>query len=134
MIQTIRIFLLFQGTLFIAAALTHFGVLLSGYEHQKAGIAESVIGAVLVAGLLLTWIFPASSRTIGLAAQSFALLGTAVGIFTIVIGVGPRTAFDMTLHVCMVAALAVGLFLAARTHASPQTTSSTGRRDVHDHA
>src|SRR5437879_4788361 len=72
MMRAIRILLLIQGAAFAAAALTHFGVLTSGYEHDKAGTAESVIGIVLLAGLILTAIFPSSTRAIGIAAQGFA--------------------------------------------------------------
>src|SRR6266550_2138906 len=75
------------ATFFMVAALTHFGVLVHGYEPQKAGTAESVIAFVLLVGLILTLIRPQSTRGIGLAVQGFALLGTLVGIFTIIIGI-----------------------------------------------
>jgi hypothetical protein len=93
----------------------HTGVLLRGLEHPKARIAESVISAVLAAGLAGTFVAPASSRAIGLGAQGFALLGTMVGLFTIAIGIGPRTAFDLTLHAGMVTLLVTGLVLTARS-------------------
>ncbi len=59
-------------------------------------------------------LFPGSSRTVGLAAQAFALLGTFVGIFTIAIGVGPQTKLDMPFHVVLVAGLLTGLAVVAR--------------------
>ena len=114
MTRTIRLFLFFECVSFIAAALTHFGVLVNGYEHQKAGTAESVIGLVLLAGFVLTWIRPQLTRGIGLAVQGFALLGTLVGIFTIAIGVGPRTVPDIVYHVTIVIVLVSGLVVAAR--------------------
>lgn len=114
MTQAIRLFLLIEGAAFITAALTHLGVLIDGYEHQKAAIAESVIGIVLLAGLALTWILPASTRRIGLAVQAFALFGTLVGIFTIAIGVGPRTMPDIAFHVSIVALLISGLVTTVR--------------------
>ena len=80
--RSIWLFLLFESASFFCAALTHFGVLMRGYEHQKAGAAESVIGIVLLIALALTWIRPKSLPGIGVAAQAFALVGTAVGIFT----------------------------------------------------
>jgi hypothetical protein len=49
-----------------------------------------------------------------LAAQGFALLGTAIGIFTITIGVGPRTAPDVAYHAFIVIVLAAGLAVTAR--------------------
>jgi len=48
------------------------------------------------------------------APHRFALLGTAVGIFTIVIGVGPRTALDLTLHGALIVLLVTGLVAIGR--------------------
>jgi hypothetical protein len=45
-----RFFLLLEAVAFAAAALVHFGRLFPGYGHPRAGTAESVIGAVLLAG------------------------------------------------------------------------------------
>jgi len=60
MTRVIRLFVLIEGITFIIAALTHFGVLIGGYEHHLAGRAESVIGIVLLAGLALTCSEPSS--------------------------------------------------------------------------
>lgn len=109
-----RSFLLAEAASFAAAALVHFGVLFHGYEHGKAGTAESVIASVLLIGLALAWIRPASTRAAGLAVQAFALLGTLVGIFTIAVGVGPRTVPDVAYHAGIVAVLVWGLVAAAR--------------------
>jgi hypothetical protein len=43
--------MLFEATTFVAAALIHFDVLVHGFEHQTASIAESVIATVLLTGL-----------------------------------------------------------------------------------
>jgi hypothetical protein len=115
--QTIRRFLLFEGASFLVAGLVHRGVLVNGYEHREAAIAESVIAVVLLVGFGLTWIWPARTRLIGLAAQAFALLGTLVGVFTIAIGVGPRTVADIAYHLAIVVALVWGLVVAARAPA-----------------
>jgi hypothetical protein len=112
--QSIRLFMFFEAVAFSAAALTHFGVLAGGYEHQKAGTAESVIATALFTGLVLTWIFPRLTRAIALAAQGFALFGTLVGIFTIAVGVGPRTAPDIAYHIGIVIVLVGGLTVAIR--------------------
>jgi len=113
MTRTIRAFLLVEAASFAAAALVHFGVLTRGYEHQQAGTAESVIAIVLLFGLALSlagrW-----TQAAGLAAQAFAFVGTLVGIFTIAIGVGPRTGPDIAYHAAIVAVLVVGLIIAAR--------------------
>jgi hypothetical protein len=116
--QRIQLFLLFEAAAFFGAALIHFGVLMDGYEHQKAGTAETVIGVVLLLGLVMTWIRPGSTRGAGLAAQGFALLGTLVGIFTIAIGIGPRTLPDIIYHIGIVVALVSGLVVSARARSS----------------
>jgi hypothetical protein len=112
--RTIRRLLLVEGGGFVAAALIHSGYLLPGYEHEKARIAESVIALVLLAGLVSTWVRPALTRTSGLLAQAFALLGTLVGAFTMAIGVGPRTTLDVVFHAAMLGLLAWGLGVTAR--------------------
>jgi hypothetical protein len=115
--QTIRLFLLFEGASFVVAGLVHRGMLINGYEHREAAIAESLIGVVLLVGFGLTWVWPARTRLIGIAAQAFALLGTLVGVFTIAIGVGPRTVPDIAYHLAIVVALVCGLVVAARAPA-----------------
>jgi hypothetical protein len=120
MTRAIRLIVFIEGAAFIAAALTHFGLLMDGYEHQKAGTAESVIGIVLLVGLALTWIRPGSTRGIGLAVQAFALLGTLVGIFTIAIGVGPRTVPDIVFHISIIVVLAWGLGVTAPARTAGQ--------------
>jgi hypothetical protein len=114
MIRLVRSFLAAEAVGFGAASLVHAGVLAHGWEHWKAATAEGVIALVLLGGLLGTVAAPAAGRTIGLAAQAFALLGTFVGLFTIAIGVGPRTLLDMLLHIGFVGGLTSGLFVVAR--------------------
>jgi hypothetical protein len=94
-----------------------FGFLIGGYEHLKAVIAESVIAVALLAGLAISWIRPDATHKIGLATQTFALLGTLVGIFTITIGVGPRTAPDIVYHIVIVPVLVSGLIVTRRVSA-----------------
>ncbi len=111
----LRWFLAAEVSTFGLAALVHAGVLMHGLEHSHARTAETVIAAVLLAGLAGTVVARASSRAIGLVVQGFALLGTMVGLFTIAIGIGPRTAFDLALHAGMVALLVAGLIVTARS-------------------
>ena len=115
--SSIRLFLLVEGLSLMLAALIHSGVLIPGYAHQQAGTAESVIGVVLLASLIWTLARPEATRPIGLGAQAFGLLGTGIGIFTIAIGVGPRTTPDIAYHIVLVCLLAWGLAVAARTPA-----------------
>lgn len=114
MTRVIRLFLFWEAAAFGTASLVHFGVVLHGYEHREAGTAESVIAAVLFLGLLWTWIRPRSIRRAGLVSQAFALFGTLVGVFTIAIGIGPRTGPDIAYHSVIIAVLAFGLIVTAR--------------------
>ena len=114
MTSLVRRWLSAEAAIFGAAALIHIGVLIDGYQHAKAATAESVIALVLIAALAATAIAPSSSRAIGLGAQGFALLGTLVGLFTIAIGVGPRTALDLLIHACMIGLLIFGCLAVAR--------------------
>lgn len=114
MTRRTRLLLLVEAATFVVAALVHAGLLIQGYQHPEARIAESVIAVVLLLGLALTWIRPAWTGGAGLLAQAFALLATLVGIFTIIVGVGPRTVPDVAYHVAIVVLLAYGLTVAAR--------------------
>jgi hypothetical protein len=109
----IQFFLLVEAVSLAIASLIHSGGLIQGYEHPQARIAEGVIATVLGVALLLTWVRPTALRQIGVAAQGFALLGTLVGVFTIVIGVGPRTPPDIVYHIALVLLLLWGLRVAA---------------------
>ena len=114
MTRATRVFMMIEAGTFCLAATIHFGRLMAGYGHRKAGIAESVIAFVLPVGLAFAWIRATSTRIVGLVAQWFALLATLVGIFTIAIGVGPRTAPDIAYHVGIVIVLVCGLIVAAQ--------------------
>jgi hypothetical protein len=110
----VRLFLLVEAAAFAVASQIHAGILLGGYEHREARIAETVLTAVLLAGLLATYVWPHRTRTAGLAAQAAALLGTCVGIFTIIVGVGPQSAPDIVYHIAIVVVLIAGLVVAVR--------------------
>lgn len=101
------------GSLLIAS-LIHFGLLVEGYRHQQAATAEGVIAIVMLLGLALTWSPSPWSHRAAVGAFGFGFLGTLVGIFTIVIGVGPQTAPDVVYHVILLAALIAGLLVAVR--------------------
>jgi hypothetical protein len=110
----IRVYLIVEAAAFATAALIHSGRVISGYAHREAFIAETVIAAVLAAGILLTWMRPGAVRGIGLAAQGFALFWTLVGVVMIAVGVGPRTAPDVAYHAAIVLVLIAGLLTAWR--------------------
>jgi hypothetical protein len=116
MISTIRIFLFVQAALFISAAIAHFN-LIGDLDDPGAGTAESVIATALLAGLAVSLANPGATRTAALAAQGFALLGTMIGV-TLLLTVGPRTTFDVSMHLTMLAALVTGLVVTIRSGAT----------------
>jgi hypothetical protein len=116
-VNTIQWFLLGEVITYVIAAAIHSGALVGGYEHGRARIAEAVIAIVLLGALVSTLVRPRWTRPAGLAAQGFAILATFVGLFTIAVGVGPRTVPDIVYHVAIVAVLFVGLRVAARKQA-----------------
>jgi hypothetical protein len=127
-VLTIRLFLAGEGAAFLVAALVHAGVLPLGYEHAGAAVPEGIIGAVLLAGLALTWLLPARLRAIATAAQGFALMGSLVGLYVGVIGVGPHTVPDLVFHAGIVLTLLWGLVVATReTDGAPETKAGSGR-------
>lgn len=108
----VRVFLIAEVIAFTTACLIHLGWLMDGYAHQRASIAEGVIAFVLLIGLILSFITPALTFKTGLAVQAFALLGTLVGILTIVLGIGPQTLPDILYHVAIAAILFWGIVIA----------------------
>jgi len=114
MIPWAKPLLIFEVTLFAAASLVHSGVLLSGYEHARAATAEAVIAVILACGIFACLFRPAWTHFVILAVQSFALFGTLVGAFTIVIGIGPQTAADHIFHLLLLLVLVSGLVAAFR--------------------
>jgi EmrB/QacA subfamily drug resistance transporter len=105
-----RALLLLEATTFLIAAAIHFGALLDGHEHTEAGRAEGVIAIVLIAGVMLSFTRWARAAVIG--TQAFGALGVLVGLFTIAVGVGPRTALDLAYHAVIFSVLACGLVVA----------------------
>jgi hypothetical protein len=114
MTVSFRSLMLLEALTFFAAASIHAGLFVGGYQHHEARIAETVIGFVLLAGAVVASFGPVWARRAGLAAQTFALAGTCIGIFTIVIGIGPRTFADVLYHILIVAVLIYGVVQAVK--------------------
>ena len=112
--QIIRLMLAIEAPCFIAAGVIHSGLLVAVDIHHQAAIAESVIGAVLLISLALTWIWPNQTWLIGLIVQAFATLGTLVGVYTIIVGFGPRGAADLVFHIAILVVLGWGLVTTTR--------------------
>ena len=104
-----RLFLVFEAATFLVAAGIHAGALVGGHRHREAAIAETVIAIVLVAALVLGFTPRPWPARLAVLAQGFALAGTLVGLFTIAIGVGPRTVPDVAYHVAIVFVITAGL-------------------------
>ena len=115
-IRVVRGALVLQAAIFLVAVSIHFGLLFSGYGHRAAGTAESIIAVVLLAALVVTLLSPSRSRAVAIAAQAFGILGVVVGLFTIAIGIGPRTALDLALHALMLVTLVAGLIITSRSN------------------
>jgi len=111
--QTVRAFLSIEAVAFIIAGAIHSGIFVAIDTHYQAATAESIIGVVLLIGFGLSWIWSAQTRLIGLLAQAFAALGTLVGLFTIAVGVGPRSVGDLAFHLAILAVLVCGLVVTA---------------------
>lgn len=71
------------ATLAVASAL-HLSGNVTGraklFDSDDAGIAEAIIGAVLLGGVIAIFRLPRWGRTIGLAATGFATAGFIVGL------------------------------------------------------
>lgn len=113
-ITAIRLLLFLEGSAFALVSVIHSGRLLRGYAHLQARNAKAVIAVVLLGALVLTWIRPLWFKRTSLYAQAFALAGTMVGIFTILVGVGPRTTPDVIYHIAIVLLLGWGLRVSSR--------------------
>ena len=113
-IWRVRGFLLLQIVILLSMVSMHFGLLIGGYRHRNAGTTESVIALFLVAGLLLTWMPPPWNRRAATASQSFGILGVLVGLFTIALGIGPRTMLDLALNAALLLTLIAGLTITLR--------------------
>lgn len=115
-----------EAASFLLAAMIHAGVLVRGYEHYEAMLAEAVIGTVLLLGLVIIWVRPQATFTVALGVQAFALLGTLVGIWTVIVGIGPRTIPDIVYHTVVALVLVTGTGMAWRRRGS----SSRGARET----
>jgi uncharacterized protein YqgC (DUF456 family) len=114
LLRRLRGFLLAEAGLLVAASLVHSGLLLQGHAHSQARIAEAVIATVLLLAWALSFVWPVRTRQLALLAQAFALIGTLVGLFTILIGIGPQSAPDKVFHFALLGLLLAGLRFARR--------------------
>ena len=105
------------GTLVVIASLHLSGILGGGskpFRPTDAGIAEALIGLVLIYGVIALVRSFAHARNIALAAIIFAIVGFIVGLnFTLRGG----DAIDVTYHATMLPLLCITLILLVRSEA-----------------
>ncbi len=101
-------------TLAVASAL-HLSGQVHGsppFDPDHAGVAEAIIGAVLLGGAIAMVRAPARARAVGLAANGFATVGFLVGLsFTARGGHAP----DVVYHVVLLPVLVASLVALARS-------------------
>jgi hypothetical protein len=114
MIRTTRIIIGVAAASLIVASLIHLGVLMEGYRLQQVGRSEAVIGTGMLVGLALTWLSGRKGLLAGVVSLAFGLLGTLVGVFTIVVGERPSTFGEVVYHLSLVAVLVAGLVVASK--------------------
>ena len=110
-----------EAVTYVIAALVHAGVLLRGYEHGGALIAESLIAVTLTVGWVVARTRPLWIRPAALWSQGLALFWTMVGVLTIALGVGPRTIPDIVYHIAIVSVLIYGLTVARSLSGSAES-------------
>jgi hypothetical protein len=101
-------------TLAIMSALHLSGVLAGGtrpFNPTDAGIAEAVIGAVLIGGTVALARDPLRGRVIALAALGFAILGVIAGLSFTIQGGG---AIDVAYHAALLPLLLITLAAMSR--------------------
>jgi len=112
--------LLIEAIVFAVAALIHTGLLVPGYKHLEARDAESVLATVLFLGFVVASTRSSWAKMAGILTQGFALFGSAIGFFTIIVGLGPQSILDIAYHLAISALLIWGLILATRTQTFPK--------------
>lgn len=110
------------ATLAVASAL-HLSGSVHGrsapFDPDRAGVAEAIIGAVLVAAAFVMFRAPARARTVGIAATGFAIAGFLLGLsFTARGGHLP----DVAYHLTMLPVLIGGLIVLLRTGSKASTS------------
>jgi hypothetical protein len=88
--------LVLEAATFEVAASLHYG------RWNKAALPEAIIGGILVLGAVGA--FRGSWRA-ALTATALSIVGVSIGVATIVAGIGPQTAPDVTYHVVILSVL-----------------------------
>lgn len=108
----------FDAVTFLIAASLHLNARIplgfaeiTGKWVPRAAIPEAIIGLVLALGASIVLLAPVRAWAVAVASHAFALVGVGTGLFTIAVGVGPRTVPDIAYHLGVLAPLGAGLAL-----------------------
>jgi hypothetical protein len=108
-------FLVSEVVLFSVASLIHSGIMVPGFAHPLAKLAEAVCAAVLFAGLVYGLARPASARRAALLVDVLVLLAVLAALIIFALGIGPQSTLDLGLLVAMLISLLVGFVFILRS-------------------
>lgn len=97
---------------------------ITGQWFPRAAIPEALIALVLTIGAATVFAIPKRAWVVAVGAHAFAVVGVLVGLFTIAIGVGPRTVPDVAYHMAVLAVLLAGLVVLS----TPSARAALGHR------
>ena len=133
MIRLIRALVIVEAATFLIAGALHLGVsvplasVIGEPLIPQAGGPESVIGLVLVAGAVASFLRGRGARWTLVGTLVFAILGTLVGISAINAGLGPRTDAGEVYHRVILALLVVTLALTLLAGRAVRSLGGVGR-------
>lgn len=102
-----------EALLFGAASLVHAGASSADYAYIGTAMAEALVCAILILGILASILRFWPPRTVALTAQ-----GAVLGVVTIAIGIGPQTRPDHIFHAILLVVLALGWLMTFKWRAS----------------
>jgi hypothetical protein len=122
----VAILMLVEAASLAVASTLHLSGMVDGraksFDPDSAGIAEAVIGVVLLVGAVVMLRDPRRARTAGIAANAFALVGFLVGISETARG---GHAPDIAYHATVIPLLVISLVVLLR-HSSTEPPLSPG--------
>jgi hypothetical protein len=125
----VAVLMLVEALSLAVASGLHLGGLVSGrsptFDPDTAGLAEAIIGAVLVVGAVVMLRSPHRARTVGIGANAFALVGFLIGITETASG---GHAPDIAYHLTVIPLLVISLVLLLRRNSSEPPAPSGAHR------
>jgi hypothetical protein len=110
-VHGIATLMIIEGATLAVASILHLSGDVHGsapFDADHAGIAEAIIGIVLVGAAITMFRMPARARAVGLAGNGFAVVGFLVGLnFTARGGDLPDVAYHLTVLPFLIGSLIV---------------------------